>query len=302
MNTPSSLRAVAASSLAATLSITLLACGSSAEVPEPARVALSELGSPPPEINQALDQVWRTCMADDGFTVPRGVGTSNSSQSALVDVDGLIPSAEQARALGYRSTVRAEESPADAYLATLVGGEAERFEAADMGEDPDDVESLTLDNGVEVSIPAQGCSAEARTAVYGDLTTALQLQEFRNEVSGAALDSFDKILGSLDGVREPYEECMNSAGYQVTGLNAGEVAQEKFGTYRGPLDSPSVPEQNMAFSDFTCQQEAGMAENINDAFVENTADWIVSNESHILAVHDMMTESENRAKDILRAS
>jgi hypothetical protein len=285
------------------LAFGLSGCASEPEIPVPAETeaALVSLASLPADLAIAHDLAQRSCLIRLGFDLPFDSSAVGSQRSALVGVDGLFASAEAARASGYPTTTEENGSVLDNFENSLPEATRAQFREANFGS-MDEVESVTIGDGVVVSRSATGCFADADRAVYGSVSAALELENFVNDVNGQSQKFLDDASVDLEGKYAPYEACMEANGYDVDGLNAAEVALEKFGKYRLFGEAPKAEEQSMAASDFICQDEVGFSADLNALFVQKAGAWIVENEAHILALRDELDASMIRARAIVDAS
>lgn len=296
-------RGAGPAAIAAGLALFLSGCagGGSVPVSPDARAAIAALASPPSELDTAHAIAVRDCLHSAGFELPFGAAGAARERAALVGVQGLFASAENAATVGYETTMRSEPSPIERFEATLSGPEAERFDVAYRGTG-DQQERITLSSGAVIGRNSDGCRADADRAIYGSVSDALLIQSFVNEVNALVGDSLSEISGALEAGLPEYQTCMSEAGVVVQGLGAEEVALERFGEYRSSGVPPSEAEQTLARTDFGCQEQAGLAEAVNAKFVDLASAWIVENEGYILATDELLRDSLARATELIQGS
>lgn len=285
---------------AVSLMFGLASCASSdpqVPVPEEARSALTALTSQPVDLSIAHTTAWRSCMQTAGFQVPFDSTAGGQRRSALIGVEGLFASEDDARAFGYSSTTGEGEGTLDRFRSSLPPSQQEQYDLAHFGSG--ETVQVSLPNGLVVSRSADGCIAEGDKAVYGSVENAIQVGEFVNEVNTESSQFLDEAESSLREVLGTYEDCMSAQGVSVSGLSAGEVAASQFGQYRAYDEAPSADEQALAVTDFSCQVEAGFNEKLDDVFVQNASVWIVENEDRIIALRDLLDESMVRSQQVI---
>jgi hypothetical protein len=296
--------AAAAGALGGVIVASLAGC-TAQERPEPAPtgtvMAMTALASPPAELATAHGLLVRACAREAGFDVPASFQGSTRSSAALIGVGELLASEQQARRLGYASTVKDAGSRADVWERSLSEDRQERYRKVVWGDDEKTVE-ITLPDGVKSGRSDSGCWADADRALYGSVEQALTIENFVNELNREALDMQSAALRIVSGKKSGYSACMRTVGYRVGGISAEKLAASRFGKYRYEGDEPKAAEQAMAAADFRCQQEAGFAEALDGLFVERASNWIKANETKILAQRDVLGGAAKRAKSIIEGA
>lgn len=283
------------------LASALTGCGapeSAAPVPENVKAALLALGSQPVDLSIAHRMAVRSCMEAKGFDIPYNSGGSGERRAALISIEGMFATEAAARRTGYSTTIAPGGDLVQSYVSSLPPKQQETFRRAKTGSG-ENLETITLSGGVVVSRSTEGCVAEADRAVYGSVRNALQVNEFINEVNAQSSDFVDSALRDLDSRLDSYVQCMNKRGVNVTGFNAGEIAEDRFGKYRQAHEPPNREEQQLAANDYRCQNEAGFSKALNQTFIDNASAWILSNEDYILGVRELMDKAMDRAKRII---
>lgn len=289
------------SAVCLSLATTLVGCSmgdsENPQIPPDIRASVVALTQTPPELTQAAFLAARSCLQKSGYAVPYSSTIDVSGMSSLVGLSGLFTSMEAARTYGYPSTLVPSAGPIDSFAESLPEPDRAAFETAYSG--PKDAEQIgiTLSSGAQVSQAATGCLAEANTAVYGSVEDSLLLSNFVNEVY-AQLDVSD-ILAAVMADMPEYEACMSNAGYHVSKLDAGDLAEVTFGRYRAMGTPPSAAEADMAATDAGCQVEAGLIDDANEVFFTTARDWILANQGQIVARQESLTAALARAQSII---
>lgn len=295
-------RGAGPAAVAAGLALLLTSCAPPdlPDVPPDIRAALVALASPAPELDVAHSLVVRSCLADEGFQLPFDSTAGSESRASLVGIQGLFASVETAQATGYVDTVSGELAGIDAFEQDLSGADRQSFAIAYRGSDTIS-ESVTLESGAVISRNSDGCFAKADVAVYGSVQNSLLVDSFVNEINAIAGDSLGPIADAVTAQLGVYESCMQDAGFDVQGLNAGTIALEMFGVYRAYGAEPSDDEQAMARTDYLCQEKARLAETANTELLRYAGEWVVANESYILTTNEVLAQALERANDLIRA-
>lgn len=284
----------------ATMTVLMIGCSSgdgTITVPEQTRESIVALTQTPPELSQATFLAARQCLQSKGYDVPYASAASGNQTASIVGVAGLFASESAATAYGYSSTFRGDPDPISAYETSLPVTDQAKFQTAYSGDPSSEQVSITLTSGAKVSQSAEGCLAEANIAVYGSVATGLKLVNFVNEVY-AQVD-ITEVVAVVKTNLNAYHECMSAAGYEISSLNAADVAVSKFGRYRGAGDPPSADEKTMASKDAGCQAKSGLITDTNKSFFTTAASWITTHEGQIAAQQEALTQAKQKAQKII---
>lgn len=280
-------------SLAFGVALTLCFCAGcgenqSAQVADNVVAATADLVAIDPEIMQAQSILQQQCARSLGFDVPVDYTAIPASQG-YADVGGIFRSEQEAMSKGYASeTVKSEGRGFDenAYLETLSASERSRYEREVIGD--------VTDKGFE-----QSCAARSYAELFGSYERSGEVLNTFNEMvreqSASALDDKDVQRA----ITETYVPCMAQAGYQLQGLKAGKLAQERFGKYRKWNDPPNADEQAMAKQDYNCQRQAELMEHIDTAMERNAGAWMASNEGTLLSRHETLEAALGKANQVI---
>ncbi len=299
-------RLVAVVAAATSLVITTNACSAqfateTVPVATKTKTALVAISSLPSEISLAHDLVAKTCMAAAGYQLPFDSSAASFSRPTLLGVSGIFESEEQARSTGYQSTLGQASTPLEAFESSLTETELAQYNLEWWG-DPAQMETITLSGGVTVSRSRTGCYAAADAEVYGSVTNGLKLENFVNEINTESARFSQNVTKNIKPQLRQYESCMSDAGYSVRGLNAAELAETRFGTYRTPGEPPTLEEQTMAVTDYRCQETAQLVTTLNELFFAEASAWIATNEANILGVQELLEQATKNAQAVLNGS
>lgn len=286
---------------AVSLTVGLSACSAGTPqvaVPPNVKSALVAAATLPPDLAIAQGLVQRACLSTKGFVVPFDSSVPSTARPSLIGVEGLFASEENARAIGYSSTVTGQRSVIDQFESSLPTAKQKEYALAYFGDDKH-FDSLALGDGTVVTRNSQGCIAESDITVYGSVHNSLVVENFVNELNAQARTFLGDATTTLQDSMGTYEKCMATAGFSVTSLGAGKLAGSKFGKYRAFGSLPNKLEQSMAVTDFKCQAAAGFSAKLNTLFVGKASTWIVENQSHILGIQELVTASLARARAVV---
>ncbi|MBF6328170.1 hypothetical protein [Nocardia transvalensis] len=121
-------------------------------------------------LDSAIERLNQRCLAAQGFDYPIGPTPPPppADDDAIIDLPGR-------RSHGYglaEAPISGDDQPppaADAYVDTLSPEQQNRFRTALFGP-PDSERTIDLPDGSQVTIPEQGCQADSRTQLAGDIT------------------------------------------------------------------------------------------------------------------------------------
>lgn len=281
------------------LGVLLSGCAGSPEVAVPPDVAAAttELSQLPPDIGLARTIAREGCINAAGYPVVAGriiEGATRAQEGATV---GIWASEDRARSGGYSTTLKEESStPFQAFGDALPEPQRNEYFHALMG-DKTNVEKYTTDAGMVFSRAAEGCFADSDREIFGTLQDAMAIELFINDLTaqlreGGASLSAGEYIGD-------YERCMAQAGSAVHGLHADTLAGEKFGRYRALGEPPRAEEQELAVTDFRCQDSSGLAANVREANLRTAGEWLKKNEQRILTLKETLAHSVERAQNII---
>lgn len=211
---------------------------------------------------------------------------------------GLFSSATEAARSGYDSTVSVEDvAPIDIYRDSLTDDEQARFDSARFGDTAKTVQ-VQLVNGATAAKSTGGCEGKAASEIYGSVRDQLRVEVAQNNV--LFLASNPDVTKALDSHLDQYEDCMRRAGVAVTGLHMPELAKSRFGAYREEQDPPSPDEAELAQSDASCQQDAGLDKAVTTAFYVSANDWLRQNEREFHEVASIVRTAQLNAEMVAR--
>lgn len=274
-------------------------CGATGDdVPIHVKEQLVSLVSASPGIALAEKVSISDCMRQAGFELEDNASFGVPSVPALVALNGLISSEEQA-ATGYGSTAKIE---GDGGSEAMSPERQEAFDLAMNGSDESARASYTIPGvGAVMEFSREGCVAQGRVEVYGSLEDALQVKGYINAILHEAQKVGSGAEKAIASTQDAYQECMAGNGYDLKFPDADKYALAEFGQYRLFHEEPSAEEQQLAMTDYSCQQESGMVDAVNEAFFDSAAAWITSNEEEILGMAELRQEAELRSKQIINA-
>lgn len=280
----------------------LSACsGDGASVPEPVSAAVLTLGASAPELADAVAMAERDCVRAAGLDMPLFLPPTGAYNSSLPRALGLR-SVESARERGYDlPDTTTGLSPAEIWFSGLSEADQLAFEEATSPDGSREATVVSESNGFSMSASLDGCTAKARSIVYGSVENFLEFQVWDNSVAGQGNDWTDD--GQLHDVLERYADCMRGAGYNVSTVQeAATQAEQRFGEARS-LGGPVTSEESaMAVADATCQDQEEVTDEVNAAFLRSNAQFFIDNEAKVMELAELRTESLERAKAIIRGA
>lgn len=257
------------------VALSLTACSTS-DKPAPAlhptrlQQQLIDLYNPPASLEDARSAALLACLNNDGFKVPaQAASPTVVNRPDLFGIGDFFVSRAAAAKYGYTREVPADA--ADTYEKTLGVTDRQKFEAAISGDPSAVVSYVAPGTALKVTKPAGGCSAQADIAVYGDVDTALQLENFSNAVFGVVAKGqpIDEVVATFDG----YDQCMKSAGISTTSVpSTAKTALARFGSDKS---RPSAAESKLAVEDYKCQAASRIPDALNRLFFKTYSGWIL---------------------------
>jgi hypothetical protein len=234
--------------------------GTTADAAETIRKA----GVPPPAASQAQLLAWAEqaftsrCMARSGFRFAPGDWRGIRAATPAPAVWGAddIPYAAQH---GYLEPVAAPPArdPNELEQARLPPSRQAAYRLALFGaEDTTDEVVGALADGRTMSIGRDGCTSEARRALYGDLDRWWPLEVRLTNEEGeilAAVAADPRFAGAV----ADWSRCMRTRGSQP--YATPEAARRKAVDSRGGGSGPSEWERRIAVADATCNRLTGLA-------------------------------------------
>jgi hypothetical protein len=226
---------------------------------------------------------------------------SGSAQSAPLafGLSNVFESPDEARRLGYASTMDDDGDLVSEWEESLSGADREGYYRALLGPEGAEQAVVTLPNGMEMSTSKAGCIAEAQVELYGSVDNALAVNALVNEYLSQASDGATDRDAQLTNLAPAFEKCMREQGFEVSGLGVSVLAGEMFGTYRSPGQSPSEAEQALAAADYACQQEIDLGGVLAESFAHTARDWLRANEGRLLAMQEELKLVEDRAMTMI---
>ncbi|MGL5407103.1 MAG: hypothetical protein ACRDAX_10080 [Propionibacteriaceae bacterium] len=252
----------------------------------------------PPELALAENLAARDCMNKKGHKITYDTTIRELPYDVIGGVTGIHFTREKATQYGYSKTRELTPDPIDTYISSLPENEKEKVRFDYIG----DGERISLNDfwGSGSGFPKNGCFSEGLIAVYGSMEDAIRVRNLPNSIHNMGNidnNNIDKIILRLLPV---YEQCMKDAGYHVVGLNAEKLAVKKFGAYRKVGETPHQEEQKLAGTDYDCQKEANIQDELTQAWAEKAGTWILAHESEITGMQEIIKTSTARAKAIIK--
>lgn len=279
----------------------MMACGGA-----PANEA-SETGAPPragtvPDEDFLLlaeDELVRRCMEKAGFQF-----RSSPPDQISADPEGKYQwgrddvSAAQDQGYGLsRQGMDEEADPNLEYLESLTPTERERWDLAFSGHWENRI-TFKLPNGTEFSISGDGCLAEARRQIYGDLRKYMQLNVALMQIA----PDVDRLVAADPAYNEAlasWRRCMNEKGYDFE--NPGDAVGAAAALYESELDPASAKagEVRIAVADAQCGVESGVVRVATRLEEKYTAQILSEREGQVIAFREFQAEAVARAKRLL---
>ncbi|MDR6865783.1 hypothetical protein J2Y69_000365 [Microbacterium resistens] len=284
-----------------TLLLTITGCSDSPQseaVSEETLRAASTLTDFPPEIEIAESISIHDCIRRAGIDMPFD-SRAGSSPSLTFGLSNIFTTADEAKRLGYTSTISDGGEVIQEWEDNLTGTEREKYYLALLGPDGGEKAEVQLGNGTVISTSREGCIAEAQTEIYGSVDAALSFLALVNEYLSAAGEGASDRDARLKALIPDFEECMKQQGYKVDGLGVQDTAEQMFGGYRAPGDPPGQAEQQLALADFECQQDIGLRDAVAESFAHTASDWLRANEGKLLAMQEELKLVKDRAIEII---
>lgn len=246
-------------------------------------------------LHDAEQELTRRCMADAGFefvTTPSATIAEQERQAASeVPPEYGFDDVEAARRVGYGLADASSTSgvlPSDqanvAIYEALPQAEKARYDEL-LNPSLDNAITVRLDDGSEVSTSAEGCVAEARVTLYGDLAEYIKLSHvalnLRNEAR-ARVESDESYGDSL----EAWASCMENRGFQFAAW---------FEAYEAAINAPSR-EVEIAVADTSCAQEVGSVRIGNQVQDKHEQEVLRDREAEIVAYGELLDAAVEGAK------
>jgi hypothetical protein len=243
---------------------------------------------------EAMGTLAGRCMVRQGFRPMESVPTSTPDPFGWVY--GLTVA--EAKRSGYRFGHPPPQTPPLPYSAN----DAQAWLAAYLG--PDNGPMVTVPNplfGGTMKVTGTGCLAEARAAVYGDLTTWASLEFFTSNVVSTALNQASKST-EMRALNQAWSSCMTAKGFPGLNIPDEPLAKARVDWTEGNVAVASPQEKATALADAQCEVDTDYA--ATRTFVEDrylTA-ALVKFESTLTAAREMYSAAEVRAREALKAS
>lgn len=144
---------------------------------------------------------------------------------------------------------------------------------------------VRLDDGSEISTPAEGCVADARVALYGDLAEYIELSHvslnLRNEARSRveADETYGQALGA-------WSSCMEDRGFEFAAW---------FEAYEAALNAPAR-QIEIAVADTTCAAEVGSVRIGNDLQDKYEQEVLNDREAELIAYGELLDIAVDKAK------
>ncbi|MGI8407583.1 MAG: hypothetical protein ACR2L3_03645 [Actinomycetota bacterium] len=290
-------RATVRGTLATVMTLTLLSCQSEGRKPD--------APLPPKEASSFLilaeNELIKRCMERAGFqfiTVPpeQLVPSAPGSQWGRDDV-GFAKHRGYELAASKSGDVVVD--PNAAYVASLSREEARQFTIAYSGTDKDRL-SISLDNGTVFSINGEGCLADARRRLYGDLPAYFELSVATMQIEPEVDRRVAADPAYVDALRQ-WQECIHNEGYGfATPADAFAAASALYEESPIPSDA-KVMETRIAVADAQCGVESRLARVGQSLESRYQKEIRAANEGEVIAALQLQAEAVERAKGILRA-
>lgn len=168
--------------------------------------------------------------------------------------------------------------------------------------------SVTLPGGMTMAQSTDGCTAEARKQIYGDLERHLRLSSTVNHLRSER----DQRVGSdkaVESVRSAWSDCMKEK--QVMVESPDDLKSKVAETYHGKGirsatqfasasgQSVFLEEKRLAIADFDCDQSVGYSKVFQERRSVLEGKVIGDREGEIFAYHELVKEATAKAKTLV---
>ena len=213
------------------------------------------------------------CMQSQGWdyvALPGDQLVANSSQSLtdrrLDDGYGLASAATQVQ--GSDATSAQGNGANREVIASLSAEDAARYDVALFGH-PETRASIDLPDGTAVSYPVDGCIAQARTELYGDIATWASVSNVP--------PSYERVLAenvlessAYTAAMRGWSDCMAASGFDYAlPQDAIDDLTERY-RVEGFSDQLRDEEMRTATADATCAQDEGVESAVDEALRTET--------------------------------
>ncbi|WP_271395544.1 hypothetical protein [Neomicrococcus lactis] len=269
-----------------------------AEADEKSRRAVATLSEYPPEIEMAQQILIQDCIKKTtGLNPPLVTNTASGSPSKVIA--NVFSSEDEARRIGYPTTIADAPDAADVWLKGLSGSELDTYsKAMDGPADAPQFEVKTAD-GLPFSSSTVGCLADSKRELFGSLENEATFMILLNEYYSATRSNSSNRDADLSRLAPKFEKCMKDRGYNVSGFGVHKLAASSLGQYRKATDQPNAEEQKLAAVDFACQEEVNLRSTINNSLAVGAEDWLQANEGKLLAMQEELNKAKDRAIKII---
>lgn len=240
------------------------------------------------------------CMQRQGFRAPE----VDLSAALSPGVGPALPPLDRdtAESIGYGRPDQVVEQPEigfDRYFASL--SDAERFEwgVAYFGADGTDV-SVEMPGGMVLSVPGEGCLAEARRTVRGN--NEARTQGLLMQIQALAVD-VQALVNADAAVRasaERWRRCMAQQGFSFEELF--EAIDYALSTRSAGDHAPTLMELEIAIADSDCREASGYTSSVDDATRQSGARVLSDNEAVVLAWKEVGTLIRQHNRELLPVS
>lgn len=239
------------------------------------------------------------CMRQQGFQAP-GVDLSGPLSPGIAPE--LPPLTETADSIGYNRPVEDVERPEtdfDRYFASL--SDAERFEwgFAYFGAD-DASASIELPGGMVLSVPDEGCLAEARRFVRGVDEARTQGLLMRIQALAVDVKALVESDSAVQAAAEHWRRCMARESFSFE--DPFDAIDYAFSTRSVRDPTPSLIEVEIAVADKDCRDMSGYTSSRDDATRRSEAQVLSENEALVLEWKEVESLIRQRNHELLPAS
>jgi hypothetical protein len=186
----------------------------------------------------------------------------------------------------------------DRYVRALTAAQAASYSVALDGR-TDQVAPLTLPSGASGSYETSGCTATARTRLYGNVRDAFEdtlVPQDVNQMFALDLQHSQRYQAALD----MWQRCMAASGWPTTSPDAVIASLQSLATRQTPAASLARTQQAEAAADGRCDARSklrALRADTRTAFLRTQSPRTLALLAHLLRVHQ---QAVRRARTVLR--
>ena len=240
------------------------------------------------------------CMRRQGFQAPE----VDLAAPLSPGIGPVLPPLDQdtAGSIGYgrpEEVVEQPETGFDRYFASLA--DAERFEwgVAYFGADGTSV-SVEVPGGMVLSVPGEGCLAEARRVVRGENEAQTQGLFMQIQILAVDVEALVNSDAAVQASAERWRRCMAQQGFSFE--DPFEAIDYALSTRSAGSHAPTLLELEIAVADSDCRGASGYTSSLDDATRRSEARVLADNEAVVLTWEEVETLIRQRNRELLPAT